>query len=126
MKEKGWKRPKTLTGQTKLVTLCGEILVTFNYDNEREGKLIEVRASVGKEGTPCNALLSMCCFLISCYLQSAEPREKIIKKIKKNLIDAPACMNKYEFEGIKYTSCIDYILKNVIKELELQIRETKV
>jgi type III secretory pathway component EscR len=120
-----WKRPKTLDGKTAVVSLCGNIYVTFNYDHDRDGKLVEVRATVGKGGTPCNILLTAICFLISCYLQSPEPRYKIIKKLKKNLLDAPACMQSFEFEEKTYTSCFDYILKNVVKELEVQVGDVE-
>jgi hypothetical protein len=82
---KYWKRPKTMVGKTEHVeTECG----TLHYiKNSHKRRVKEIYATIGKNGTCPNCLTDTICKLTSMYLQSPEPRYKIIKKIEKQFIN---------------------------------------
>ena len=75
---------------------------------------------MGKSGSCGRVFTDSVCKMISMYLQSPEPRYKIIKKFKKQFVDMK-CGQPFDYEGDKYSCCIDYIIKCVIGELEKQI-----
>ena len=115
-----FKRDKVLGGKTYSVKMnCGSLSFTFNY---QEDKLVEIFGVIGKSGVCPHTLLDSWCKVVSCYLQSPEPRYKIIKKFNKQFVGMPACeMNKFTFEEKEYTSCVDIITQKIIEELEKQI-----
>ena len=116
--ETGWKRPKELPSNTEHVeTNCGTL--HFIMGNE-DGKLVEVRGVIGKNGTCANVQLDTICKLVSIYLQSPEPRYKIIKKFKKQFMDMGCGQGVFTEKDIKYHSCVDYIINRVIDELNKQ------
>lgn len=118
MTETAFKRDKVIPSQTEHVeTQCGTLHATFGFQEER---LIEVRGLIGKGGTCCNCQLDNLCKIISMYLQSPEPRYKIIKKFYKNL-EGSNCGQPFKWKEKDYTSCHDYIAQKVIEELEKQI-----
>jgi hypothetical protein len=115
-----WKRQKEIPSQThRIETSCGKMFMTLGFEDE---KLIEVSARIGKSGIcPC-VLLDTTCKLISMYLQSPEPRYKIVKKFKKQFMDMSGCESgKFKHEDREYNCCADFISKVVIKEIEKQI-----
>lgn len=119
--EVNWKRPKCIPSITRSIeTNEGNLHLIFGFEDE---KLIEVRGNIGKAGSFANTLVDTICKLISMYLQSPEPRYKIIKKFKKQFEDMEAGIDPFTYEGIKYTCTIDVIVKLVVKELEKQIGE---
>lgn len=105
--ETDWKRPKTIDSKTEAIkTECGTIYLTLGYE---EDKLIEVRATIGKSGICGNVLLDTVAKLLSMYLQSPEPRYKIISKLRK------------QFVGVicnQGNSCVNIISEKVVGELE--------
>lgn len=113
-----WKRPKCIPSKTtKIPTSCGNLHLTFGYEEER---LIEVRPSIGKNGICPNVLLDAFCKSMSMYLQSPEPRYKIIEKFKKQFVEMN-CGEPFTWEGDNYTGCHDLIVKCIVTELEKQI-----
>ena len=119
-----FKRPKVLYGSTpEVITPCGKLYLTFNYIDEEKEKLVEVRGHFGKAGT-CSLLgLDSICKLISILLQSPLSRKKIISKIRKGWISTDkkervTCGNPYEYNGVKYQSCIEMLMSLVVDELE--------
>ena len=114
--EATWKRPKVLPSKTfKIETHEGNLFLTFVYD---DNKLVEVRGMIGKSGTFGNFIIDTICKLISMYLQSPEPRYKILKKFKKQFTDMNCGMDYFQFDGQKYLSSIDAIVKLTIKEID--------
>ena len=110
-----WRRPKVLDGVTKSIkTPAGTLHLTFNYD----GGLVEIIGHIGKEGSYLSKQIDIICRLISVTLQTPLSRVKLVKKLKKNLLDIPMDDMQFEFEGVKYASIEDYIFKAVVKELE--------
>lgn len=96
---------------------CGTAHVTLGYQElENTRRLIEVRILIGKNGGSCgNILLDTIAKLISVYLQSSEPRYKVVKKLRHLFMpdtrgNAITCA-----QG---RSCIEDVIKLVLKELE--------
>ena len=76
--ETSWKRPKTIPSTTEHIeTHEGTLNLTLGYEEDPK-RLIEVRGQIGKSGTFSNMLIDTICKLCSMYLQSPEPRYKII------------------------------------------------
>ena len=114
-----WKRPKTIPSKTYHIDSNeGTLHLTLGYEDER---LIEIRGTIGKAGSYANSLIDTACKLISMYIQSPEPRYKIIKKFKKQFCDIQAGIDPFEYDGNKYTCSIDCIAQMVVKELERQV-----
>ena len=113
-----WKRPKVLPSTTHHIeTSCGTLhLILVKEDN----KLVEIRATIGKNGVCPNVMLDTICKLTSMYLQSPEPRYKIVKKMKKQFVDMN-CGQPFTYEGDNYSGCHDLIMKIVVGELEEQL-----
>lgn len=106
-----YKRPKEIESKTEDVKLeCGNLHLTFGYQEEVEGKVVEVRAVIGKSGVCGNILLDSFSKAISMLLQSPMPRYKIVGKIKK------------QFKGVicaqGQRSCVNEIAERLLKELE--------
>jgi hypothetical protein len=109
-----YKRPKTIESKTEHVeTSCGTMHFTTGYDTG----LVEIRAMIGKSGTCPNCQLDNFCRVVSMYLQSPEPRYRIVKKFRKQF-EGANCGMPFTWKEKKYTSCHDYIAQAVIKELE--------
>ena len=108
--ETEWKRPKSIPSKTHHIETegCGTLHFTMGWEEE-DGRLIEVRATIGKNGICGNILLDTVAKLMSMYLQSPEPRYKIVEKFKR------------QFVGVKCNQgkpCIESLAESVIKELE--------
>ena len=116
-----WKRPKTLEGATiSIPTPAGTLHLTFNYDKET---LVEVMGKIGKSGSYMATQLSILCLMLSIMLQTPISRKKLVKKIRKSLIDIPGEM-PFEHEGEKFNGYEDYIFKRVCEEIETkELRE---
>ena len=113
--EQNWTRPKVLEGVTKSIkTPAGTLHLTFNYD----GGLVELIGHIGKEGSLFAKQIDITCRMLSIALQTPISRIKLIKKIKKNLLDIPMEDMSFEHEKETYQSVEDYIFKAVVKELE--------
>jgi len=113
-----WKRPKELPETTyHIETMCGTLHFIMAKD---DGRLVEVRALIGKSGVCCNIQLENFCRVMSMYLQSPEPRYKFIKKFKKQFVGSN-CGQPFLWEKEKYLSCHDLISQWVVRELEKQI-----
>jgi len=117
--ETTWKRPKEIPSKTfHIETQEGTLHLTLGYEDER---LIEVRAMIGKAGTYAQIMLDTIAKLISMYLQSPEARYKIVKKFNKQFAEMFCGMEEFEWQGEKYQSAIDLIVKIVITEVEKQV-----
>jgi hypothetical protein len=94
----------------------------MGYEEGDDGvkRLIEVRGVIGKAGTYSNVWVDSLCKLLSCYIQSPEPRYKFSKKLSL-LSDIPMGMEKFTWEKEKYQSVLDVIVKAVAKEIERQV-----
>lgn len=117
------KRPEVLEGSTHRVeTPCGALYITLN---EYNGKLYEVRLTLGKVGNCARTFLETIAILLSVLLQSNIPREKV-KKTLENGLDVN-CSNVIWKDSIRYSSCIDLICKLILEELgarnEIKIEE---
>ena len=122
-----FKRPKVIPSKSiEVITGCGKLYMTLGYEEE-DGRLIEVRATIGKGKDEsiigvCPAIqLDTICKMISIILQSDMPRYKIVQKFKKNFVEM-SCGNPFIFEERNYTGCHDYLIKAVLKEVEKQIK----
>jgi len=123
-----WKRPFVLEGNTiGIKTNCGTLHLIMNYDkDEKEGKLIEVIASIGKGGIACNSNILAITRLISIILQSPLSRVKIVDKLTKQFIFNPKkpediynCgQGKFKYENKEYSWCGECIIDKVIAELK--------
>lgn len=119
MIEARWKRPTVLPSKTHgIKTPCGTLYITLGYE---EDKLIEVVGVMGNSGTCGNVKMMDFCKAISMYLQSPEPRYKIIKKLQKQYVGSNCGTGLIKYEGAEATSCDDIVAKLVITELEKQI-----
>ena len=113
--ETSWKRPKEIPSTTyHIETNEGTLHLTIGTDNDR---IIEVRGVIGKAGTYSNIWVDTLCKLISFYLQSPEPRYKIEKKLRLQFEDMSCGMEVFEWQGEKFKSVIDVIIKSVVKEV---------
>ena len=111
-----WKRPKEIGGQTeKIATNEGSLFFTKNYDN---GRLREIRGVISKGGTLGMVMVDTFCKLISIILQSPIPKYKIIKKFKKQFTDMNVGIDKFKHNEKEYSWTVDFIIKDVIEELE--------
>jgi len=108
-----YRRPKVINSKTEAITLdnCGTLFLTFGYQEDVEGKVVEVMAVIGKTGICSNVLLNSFAKAMSMLLQSPTPRYKVIEKIKKQFIGV-SCQNG------KGKACISEIAERLIKELE--------
>ena len=107
------KRPECLTGYTRrLPTPCGSLYLTLN---ENEGKLCEVRMTLGKSGSCYNIMFQTIALLISVMLQEGVSREKI-KKTLENQFEGN-CGQVIWYDGAKYHSCIDFVIQKILEDL---------
>ena len=113
MTEKQFKRPEVLHGYTlKANTPCGTLYTTLN---ECEGKLREVRITLGKSGTCYNILFQTIAILISVMLQDGMTREKIKKTLFHQF--EGSCGQVFYVEGEKYYSCVHFIINKILEDL---------
>jgi hypothetical protein len=108
-----YTRPKVIQSKTEAITLdnCGTLYLTFGYQEDVEGRVVEVMAIIGKTGICSNILLNSFAKAMSMLLQSPTPRYKIVEKVKKQF-KGISCQNGKE------KSCISLIAEKLIKELE--------
>ena len=107
--EPTWKRPKVIPSKTEhLESPCGTLHLTLGWEEE-DGRLIETRAVIGKNGICPNVLLDTVAKLLSMYLQSPEPRYKIAEKIKKQFIGVACVQGK---------PCVEIIAEKILEELK--------
>jgi hypothetical protein len=121
--ETAWKRPKVIPSTTYHIdTNEGTLHLTLGYEEGDDGRnrLIEVRGVIGKAGTYSNVWVDTICKLLSCYIQSPEPRFKFEKKLEK-LSDITMGMEPFTWEKEKYQSVLDVIIKMVRKEISKQL-----
>lgn len=121
--ESNWKRPKVIPSKTfHIDTREGTLHLTLGYETGDDGKdrLIEVRGIIGKAGTYANVYVDTVCKLLSCYIQSPEPRFKFKKKLDK-MFDMAMGLDPFTWEGEKYLSVLDVILKTVDREISKQV-----
>jgi len=113
-----WKREKEIPSKTELIDLetpaCGNMHLTFCWQDD---SLIEVRAVIGKSGVCGNIMLDTIAKLMSMYLQSSEPKYKIVKKFRKQFLPDTKG-NQITCGHGKGKSCIEEIAERVVKELE--------
>lgn len=70
------KRPEILEGKThKIIVSCGNLYITVN---QKEGKIVEVFATLGKGGTCIHCLCEFSTRMITLALKSGVPVEKVI------------------------------------------------
>jgi len=106
-----YKRPKEIQSKTENIKLeCGTLNLIFGYQEEVEGKIIEVRALIGKSGICGAVLLDSFTKALSMLLQSSMPRYKIVKKIKKQYVGVICSQGK--------SCCVNEIAVRILKELE--------
>jgi ribonucleoside-diphosphate reductase alpha chain len=107
-------RPEVLSGRTiRLNSSCGAFYLTLN---EHEEKLAEVRMLIGKSGNCQRNLFEVIALLLSVLLQSDIPKEKIVSILEHKL--EVNCFNNPSYhEGIRYNSCIDFVVRKILEEL---------
>lgn len=106
-----YKRPKEIHSKTENIKLeCGTLNLIFGYQEEVEGKVIEVRALIGKSGICPAILLDSFSKTLSVLLQSPMPRYKIVEKIKKQFVGVTCS------QGV--SCCVNEIAVRLLKELE--------
>ena len=110
-----YARPKVLPSETFHITTtgCGTLHLTICTEND---KVIELRAVIGKNSTCGFVLLDSFTKMISVFLQSDEPRYKIVKKLRHLFLpdtkgNAISCA-----QGGK--SCIELIVEKIIDRIE--------
>ena len=110
---KPFERPEVLNGYSqRLPTPCGSLYLTLN---EHNGKLCEVRATMGKSGSCYNIMFQTIALLISVMLQSGIPRERIQKALENQF--EGNCGNIIRDKGEEYHSCIDYMVSKILTDL---------
>ena len=110
-----WRRPKVLDSATVSVSSpTGTLHLTFGYDN---GSLVEVIGKIGRAGSYVATQLDLLSRLLSILLQSPISRKKLIKKIRKSMIDIPTEV-PFEHDGEKFCGIEDYMFKRICEELE--------
>lgn len=103
-------RPKKTTGTTeKVITGCGNIYVTINYDDKG---MCEVFATLGKSGCCATAQLEFGCRMISIALRSNVDPSVIVKKLR-----GIRCPSTAWQEGVQILSCADAIASVINKRI---------
>jgi len=98
-------RPRSLDGKTvKLRTGCGALFVTVNFDKDK--KIREVFAYLGKSGSCFSSQVNSLCRMISVALRNDVPIEDITDHLKGQRCPTPSID-----EGIECLSCSDAIAK---------------
>ena len=112
-----WRRPKVLDSATVSVpTPSGTLHLTFGY-SKRGHILVEIIAKIGKAGSYAATQLDILSRLISILLQTSISRKKLIKKIKKSLVDIPTEV-PFEHDSEQFCGVEDYLFKRICEELE--------
>ncbi len=115
------QRKDVLSGSTrKVVTGCGNLYVTCNYD---DGKLIEVLARLGKSGACASALCDGMGRLITQLLQISGDIPDIIKTLKGITCHAKSLVKQGTDEQVM--SCIDGMAKALESEYKQITKEEK-
>jgi len=111
------KRPDILEGKTQKVKCgCGSLYLTLNKD---KGELAEVRMNLGKSGTCVKGLLELISILYSIILQSDFSKDDVKGLIKKHCLGIN-CNEPFLYEGVKHSSCQDFVAKEILKELDIE------
>jgi ribonucleoside-diphosphate reductase alpha chain len=109
-----FKRPETLTGNTRrLQTSCGSFYLTINT---HEGKPAEIQMTIGKSGNCVRTAFQIIGILVSMLLQKGFDRKDILDIFERHLKEAN-CGNKIFYKGEQYQSCLDFMSKQVLKQL---------
>lgn len=110
-----WHRPKELPSQTLHIetSSCGTLHLTICTESN---KVIEVRSLIGRNQTCGNILLDSFAKVLSCYLQSTEPRYKIVRKLRKQFLPDTKG-NSIQCSGGQ-KSCIESIVEKIIDHIE--------
>lgn len=114
-----FKRDKEIPSRTEHIELesCGTLHLTFATQDD---KLIECMAVIGKNGVCPNILLNSFSKVVSMYLQSPEPRYKIIEKFKRQFLPDTKG-NKITCSHSGGKSCVEVIAEHIVSELEKQL-----
>ena len=109
-------RPKELKSETFHIKTesCGTLHVTVgSLDTD---KVIEVRAVIGKNQVCSAILLDSFAKMVSTYLQSSEPRYRIVKKLR-HLFLPDTKGNSISCTG-GGKSCIELIIEKIVDRIE--------
>lgn len=99
------KRPKVTHGQTiKMVTGCGKVYITINWD--KDGRPFEIFSTMGKAGGCAASQAEAISRMVSMSLRSGIETSEIIKHLKNITCHRPFGLGKN-----KITSCSDAIGK---------------
>jgi hypothetical protein len=111
-------RPKVIPSTTEDIKLpnCGTLHLTLGHEKEG-GRLIEVRAVIGRNACCGFVLLDTIAKLMSFYLQSPEPRWKI-KELFNRCFMPDGKGGRIVCSHGKEKSCVEEIAERVIRELE--------
>ncbi len=110
-------RPKVIPSTTEDIKMpnCGTLHLTLGKEKEG-GRLIEVRAVIGRNACCAYVLLDTVAKLMSLYLQSPEPRWKIAELFKRMfIIDEKG--NRIVCSHGKEKSCVEEIAQRILAEL---------
>ena len=111
------ERPDVLVGKTKKGrTDCGTIYLTLN---ELDKKLFEIKVELGKSGNCIKSLLHIIGVLYSIILQSDMADDEVKAVIKKHFLGV-SCGNPFLYKSENYRSCIDWVSRQILEELDEQ------
>jgi ribonucleoside-diphosphate reductase alpha chain len=109
-----FKRPEVLRGNTRrLNTPCGSFYLMINSHDD---KPVEIQMTIGKSGNCVRTAFQIIGILVSMLLQKGFERKEIIDIFDRHLKEAN-CGNKVYYKGEEYHSCLDYMAKQVLKQL---------
>ncbi len=107
-------RPDELSGKTiRARTECGSLFLLLN---PHEGELFEVDITLGKSGNCVRGLLNYIARDLSDKLQK-EDKETVKKFILEHAVEV-SCGCPFIHKGDNYKSCLDFVGKKIIEELE--------
>lgn len=106
-------RPEVLIGYSpKVDTPCGTLYLTLN---ELDGKLFEVRATMGKCGSCYGIMLQTITLFISVMLQEGISKQRICDILFKQF--GGSCGQTIWHNGEKYSSCVDFMVQKIIEDM---------
>ena len=110
--------PKELPSTTESVHLpnCGNMHLTLEYEDVG-GRLIGVRAIIGKNACCGYVLLDSVAKLMTLYLRSPEARFKIAERFK-TLFMVDSKGNRIVCSHGKEKSCVEEIAERIVAQLE--------
>ena len=110
--------PKELPSTTESIPLphCGNLHLTLEYE-EMGGRLMGVRAIIGRNACCGYVLLDTVAKMMTLYLRSPEPRFKVAERFK-TLFMADTKGNRIVCSHGKEKSCVEEIAERVVRQLE--------